>query len=256
MNSTHIWQSDHYDNKLDFVSELGKGVVELLAPTCDEKILDLGCGTGELAHLIARSGAIVSGMDLSESMIKTAKEKYPHINFLVGNGENFQLTEQVDAVFSNAALHWMTNPRNVLECVWNTLKNEGRFVAEFGGKGNVETVIQAISKVLDKDYSIDASKLNPWYFPSIAEYSTLLEQQGFHVVYAIHFERPTRMKDGEQGLSHWLKGFADNFFRSFTSAEKEKVIDKICAEARNELFENEDCWYVDYKRIRIIAIKP
>lgn len=255
MNSINVWQSDHYDNKLDFVSELGKGVVELLAPTCDEKILDLGCGTGELADLIARSGAIVSGMDLSEPMIKAAKEKYPQINFFVGNGESFQLSEQVDAVFSNAALHWMNRPEEVIKCVWNVLKPKGRFVAEFGGKGNVEHVIKVMNRVLEQDYGIEVSNLNPWYFPSIGQYSTLLERQGFEVSYAIHFERPTKMKDGEIGLAHWLKGFAESFFASLTDEEKENAIQKISAEAREELFKD-GSWYVDYKRIRVMAIKP
>lgn len=255
MNSTHEWQSDHYDNKLDFVSELGKGVVELLNPKNIEKILDLGCGTGELANLISLSGAAVIGMDLSEQMIQTAKEKYPQMKFFVGDAESFQLSEQVDAVFSNAALHWMNKPNEVVSCVWNALKPGGRFVAEFGGKGNVERVIQATCNVLNRDYGIDASTLNPWYFPSIGQYCTLLEQQGFHVTYAIHFERPTKMKDGDNGLSHWLKGFADHFFIQLTDEEKENAINSISEEARNDLF-IDGCWNIDYKRLRIMAIKP
>lgn len=255
MNSIQVWQTDLYDSKLDYVSELGKGVVELLNPKSGEKILDLGCGTGDLAHLISRSGAVVIGMDLSTQMIEAAKGKFPEINFYVGNAENFKLFEQVDAVFSNAALHWMKNPREVIKCVWNVLNKGGRFVAEFGGKGNVENVIKATGKVLDKDYGIDVSKLNPWYFPSIAEYSTLLEQQGFQVAYAIHFDRPTKMKDGENGLNLWLTGSVDDFFIGFSVEEKMKVIEKISTEARNQIFKD-GSWYIDYKRIRIMAIKP
>lgn len=255
MNSIHVWQTELYDNKLNYVSELGKGVVELLNPKSGEKILDLGCGTGDLAYQISCSGATVMGMDLSTQMIEAAKEKYPDINFYVGNAENFNFAEQVDAVFSNAALHWMKNPREVIKCVWKVLNKGGRFVAEFGGQGNVENVIKATSKVLDKDYGIDASKLNPWYFPSIAEYSTLLEQQGFRVTYAIHFDRPTKMKDGENGLNLWLTGSVDDFFMGFSLEEKKKVIEKISMEARDELFKD-GSWYIDYKRLRLMAIKP
>ncbi|MCM3631894.1 class I SAM-dependent methyltransferase [Paenibacillus camelliae] len=254
MNSTNAWHSDHYDNKLNFVSELGKGVVELLDPKKDERILDLGCGTGELADQISQSGAIVTGIDLSESMINSAKQKYPHIPFFIENGENFQLREQVDAVFSNAALHWMTSPSKVITCVRNALKGGGRFVAEFGGKGNVERVIQSLTGILHDEYGIDASLLNPWYFPSIGEYSTLLEQLGFRVVYATHFDRPTEMTDGEAGLQHWLKGFAGNFFSTLTDTEKENVLFKMAAQLRDELYIN-GSWYIDYKRIRIMAIK-
>lgn len=252
--SIHVWQTDLYDKKLDYVYELGKDVVDLLSPKRGEKILDLGCGTGELAHEISKHGATVIGMDLSTQMIDSAKRKYPEINFFVGDAESFKLDEQVDAVFSNAALHWMTKPEKVIKCVWDALKPGGRFVAEFGGQGNVETVIKATSQVLDKDYDIDASKLNPWYFPSIAQYSTLLEQQGFRVTYAVHFDRPTKMKDGDNGLNLWLTGLADDFFKGFSVQEKKNVISKIEAEARKELF-NDGAWYIDYKRLRVVTTK-
>lgn len=254
MMSIHVWQADLYDKKLDYVSELGKGMIELLSPKSGESILDIGCGTGDLAHEISKTGAMVMGMDLSAQMIESAKTKYPDINFFVGNAENFTLEEQVDAVFSNAALHWMTKPEQVIQCVWKTLKTEGRFVAEFGGQGNVEKVIKATSLVLDRDYGMDASKLNPWYFPTIAQYSTLLEQQGFRVTYAVHFDRPTKMKDGENGLNLWLTGSVDDFFKGFTKEEKKNVIKKIEAEARKELFKDGN-WYIDYKRLRIMAVK-
>jgi|GEM_PF-247012 len=207
------WKSDFYDSKLDFVSELGKGVIELLAPKRGETILDLGCGTGDLAHEISRSGASVIGIDLSAGMIGAARKKYPEIDFRVGDAEDFALERKVDAVFSNAALHWMKRPERVISRVWDALKPGGRFVAEFGGKGNVETPVSAIIRVLGRDYGIDAAGLSPWYFPSIGEYAGLLERHGFHVAYAVHFDRPTRMKDGEEGLKLWIRGFADFFFR-------------------------------------------
>jgi trans-aconitate methyltransferase len=255
MSSNQVWQSDHYDRKLGFVSELGKDVVRLLNPIKDEHIFDLGCGTGDLANEISQAGAQVTGMDLSETMIGQAQRKYPQIQFFVGDGERFTVDSTFDAVFSNAALHWMKNPGAVLAGVWNSLKPGGRFVAEFGGKGNVETIVQAIGEVLREDFGIDASKLNPWYFPSIAEYSTLLEQQGFRVTYVIHFDRPTKIEDNEQGLNHWLRGFADNFFTTLSEAERHAVCAKIADKARNELFHN-GSWYADYKRLRVMAVKP
>lgn len=197
----------------------------------------------------------MTGMDFSAEMIEKAQNKYAEITFLVGDGQNFNLNQSFDAVFSNAALHWMKKPKSVLACIWNRLNNGGRFVAEFGGKGNVETIIQATSEVLSEDYEIDASQLNPWYFPSIAEYSTLLEQQGFRVTYAIHFDRPTKMDDNELGLNHWLTGFADQFFNGFEEKERNNAFEKIAAKAKKDLF-HDGSWYVDYKRLRIMAIKP
>lgn len=254
MSANHVWKTELYDNKLGFVSKFGKDVIELLNPTRGEKILDLGCGTGDLAYEISKKGATVTGMDLSTEMIEKARKKYSDINFINGDAENFQLDESFDAVFSNAALHWMKNAEKVVKCVWNVLKKGGRFVAEFGGHGNVETVIKAISEVLYENYGIDAGQRNPWFFPSIAEYSSLLEQQGFRVTYAVHFDRPTKMEDGENGLNHWLTGFANVFFKEIAEEEKQVVFEKIATKVRKDLFRN-GSWYLDYKRIRMKAIK-
>jgi len=254
MNSTQVWKSELYDQKLSFVSVYGKGLVELLAPSHGESILDLGCGTGDLANEISKAGATVTGMDLSTDMIDRAKEKFPDIDFKVGNAEEFYIENRFDAVFSNAALHWMKHADHVVRNIWNALNQGGRFVAEFGGRGNVEVLIRATSEVLLDEYGIDASGLIPWYFPSIGEYSTILEQQGFRVTYAIHYDRPTQMEDGENGLNHWLTGFADDFFKAIPVSEKQAVLSKIAEKSREDLF-RDGSWFVDYKRIRIRAIK-
>jgi trans-aconitate methyltransferase len=255
MSSIHSWQPELYDNKLGFVSQFGKGVVELLSPQSRERILDLGCGTGDLSSEISKCGANVVGMDLSANMIDQAKRKYPGIDFVIGNAEEFSFEETFKAVFSNASLHWMKRSVNVISCVKNVLEKDGRFVVEFGGKGNVEKIVEAISNVLSKDYGIDAKNLNPWYFPSIGEYSSLLEQQGFRVTYAVHFDRPTKLEDGENGLNVWLAGLAaDEFFKGFSETEKRDIFNKVSDLAKKDLY-RDGFWYADYKRLRIIALK-
>jgi trans-aconitate methyltransferase len=255
MDSVQVWKSELYDSKLSIVSDYGKDVVGLLAPKKGERILDLGCGTGDLAVEINKSGASVTGMDLSIAMIDQANKKYPDIKFITGDAADFAFDEPFDAVFSNAALHWVKQADKVIACVWNSLHAGGRFVVEFGGKGNVEKVIHAINEVLQEDYGIDGSQRNPWYFPSIAEYSSLLEKQGFHVRYAVHFDRPTQMEDGHIGLQHWLNSFADNFVKGFSIRQRNEVFEKVAAKAQKDLF-YDDVWYVDYKRLRILAVKP
>lgn len=249
----HSWASEHYDQKLSFVSEMGRGVVELLDPVEGERILDLGCGTGDLTQEIAASRARVTGMDLSRSMLEKARLKYPNLNFVEGNAEHFAVQEPYDAVFSNAALHWMKNAEDVVRSVHKALRPGGRFVAEFGGQHNVGTVIQAIIDVL-MEQGIDAAMLNPWYFPSIGEYSSLLERHGFRVTYALHFDRPTPMQDGNAGLRHWLNGFASPFFKDASPEFLERAYDKIAQQTKSALY-HDGTWYVDYKRLRIRAIK-
>ncbi|RCX16233.1 trans-aconitate methyltransferase [Fontibacillus phaseoli] len=255
MSGKQVWHPGMYDEKLGYVAEYGKGVVELLRAKPGEQILDLGCGTGDLTQEISKSGAGVLGMDLAVTMIEQARIKYPHLNFKVGNAEDFELNGSVDAVFSNAALHWMKNARGAAGSVWNALRPGGRFVAEFGGKGNVAAIVQSLETVLEQDYGIDAGPLNPWYFPSLGEYSVLLEELGFRIAYAAHFDRPTKLGEGEDGLIHWLNGFAaGSFLAGFKEAEKANVLHKVAKLAKRELFRDGE-WFADYVRLRIVAVK-
>lgn len=254
MSSINVWNADLYDDKLSFVSIFGKGVVELLQPKRGEKILDLGCGTGDLSYEISKSGALVTGSDFSEEMIEKARKKFPQIPFIVEDGETFRTNEKYDAIFSNAALHWMKQAAKVVESVEQALHPGGRFVAEFGGKGNVQTVIRGITEVLSEEYGINAAERNPWYFPSIGEYSAILEQYGFTVSFAHHFDRPTLLSDGEKGLNHWLVSFADGFFPEFSKEEKMVIYGKIKNKIQVDLYKD-GLWEADYKRIRIVAIK-
>lgn len=254
MSSQNVWNADLYDNKLSFVSLFGKGLVELLQPQPGERILDLGCGTGDLAYEISKSGAAVIGMDFSDQMIEKACAKYPQLTFMVGNGENFRTQEKYDAIFSNAALHWMKQAPKVIESVHLALKSGGRFVAEFGGKGNVQTIIKGITDILLEEYGIDSSNRNPWYFPSIGEYSTLLESYGFKVSLAQHYNRPTPLIDGDKGLNHWLDSFADDFFPEFTKEDQIILYKKIKEKVRPYLYQDNQ-WVADYKRIRVVAVK-
>jgi trans-aconitate methyltransferase len=254
LGSVNVWNADVYDEKLSFVSELGKSLVEMLDPKQGEKILDLGCGTGDLTNEIAKMGAKVVGMDASPDMIEKARKKYPHLSFLVDNGESFRTQERYDAIFSNAALHWMKRAESVVQSMALALRGGGRLVAEFGGKGNVDAIVKTIEEVLFTNYGIDAKERNPWYFPSIGEYSNLLEKYGFRVMYASHFDRPTPLPDGDQGLDHWLDGFAGGFFAGLESSEKDLVYQQIKERLKAYLWKD-NVWIADYKRIRIIAVK-
>ena len=250
----NLWNAKLYDREHDFVARYGKDVIELLAPKNGEKILDLGCGTGHLTRAIAETGAEVFGIDSAQSMIAQAQQNYPQLHFEVMDGENLTFNEQFDAVFSNAALHWMKNAEVVVKEVKRLLKTHGRFVAEFGGKGNVETIVRAIERVLQRMGYSDNIALNPWYFPSIGEYSGLLEKQGFGVRSAILFDRPTPLKDTEMGLQNWLKMFANPLFQGIPEDKISEIVSAIEQESRPQLY-RDNIWYADYRRIRIVAFK-
>jgi len=248
------WNAELYDDKHSFVFEYGENVLELLDIKRREQILDLGCGTGQLTERIQERGAIATGIDASADMIKAAQEKYPDVHFEVADGANFHFDKQFDAVFSNATLHWILNPDAAIKCVYDALKPGGRFVAEMGGKGNVQKMIAATQKVL-RQHGYDAlADKKIWYFPSLGEYTTRLEAAGFRVTFAAHFDRKTPLQDGDLGVTKWICMFGNQFMEGIPKEEKIQILSEI-----TELLEpdyNEDGqWYADYKRLRFIAVK-
>jgi trans-aconitate methyltransferase len=239
------WNVDLYQNKHSYVWEYGAKILEILAPQPGERILDLGCGTGQLTAQIATTGASVVGLDSAKTAIAQARNNYPTIEFQLADGIDFSCDVPFDAVFSNAALHWIKPPEAVINCIWEVLKPGGRLVAEFGGKGNIRQITKALNLALSEpDY-------NPWYFPSIAEYSTLLEARGFAVTHARLFARPTQL-EGEAGLANWLEMFSGDRLACQTS--KTEIIKQIESQLRSQLY-RDGHWFADYKRIQIVAIK-
>lgn len=144
------WNAELYDQSHAFVYQYGEGLIDLLDAKPGESILDLGCGTGHLTKLIQEKGASVIGIDSSEEMIAQAKESFPDIEFKVANASNFYFEGEFDAIFSNAVLHWIKEADTLIESVYDNLKPGGRFVAEFGGRGNMEKLISVTREVLLK----------------------------------------------------------------------------------------------------------
>jgi trans-aconitate 2-methyltransferase len=247
------WDSTLYDTKHSFVSKYGEDVVRLLNPQQDEIILDAGCGTGDLTAIIAASGAIVEGIDLSKEMIEQAKEKFPEISFKIASITEYEKPEFYDAIFSNATLHWILDKGKAIQKMFENLKYGGRLVLEMGGKNNVREIISAISKTLKKRGLGERILNRQWYFPSIGEYSTLLEAQGFRVEYAMDFNRETELKS-KDGIKDWIKMFGKDFFEGLDKT----TVDSVLTEIQTSLFATRyynNKWYADYKRLRIVATK-
>jgi trans-aconitate methyltransferase len=247
------WDSNLYDKKHDFVSKYGEELIALLDPKYDEEILDVGCGTGDLAELIREKGAKVTGIDSSVNMIETAKQKYPFIDFYVKSATDFSFDKKFDAVFSNAALHWILEKEKAVQQIYNCLQPNGRLVAEMGGKGNVANIINALTKTLNKNGFIQNAKIERWYFPSLSEYASLLEQNGFRVIFASHFDRETLLKD-QSGIKNWLRMFALSYLQGIGEKDTETILDQVEQQLRDTNFRDGN-WYADYKRLRIVALK-
>ncbi len=248
------WNAELYDQKHAFVSQFGESVLELLDVQPGERILDLGCGTGYLAQQIRNLGADVVGTDLSPDMIAKAKASYPDVDFAVADASKFSFTEPFDAVFSNAALHWVKDHDAMMKCVYNNLIPGGRFVAEMGGKGNVQQLIAATKQVLLKHGYTKQTETTIWRFPSLGEYAQELENHGFRVTYAIHFDRPTPLQDGDEGVAKWIAMFGEQYFEGVPSDTKQLMLKEI-TEILRPAYYKDGIWYSDYKRLRFVALK-
>ncbi|MDN3585888.1 methyltransferase domain-containing protein [Pedobacter aquatilis] len=248
-----VWDATLYDKQHHFVSNYGADVLQWLAPKANEYILDVGCGTGQLAAQIAESGAEVLGTDASADMVANAKAAYPNLNFEVVDGTQLPYNQNFDAIFSNATFHWIENQEALTEGLFKSLKTGGRLVAEFGGKGNVKGITDAIQTAAEKLGLADKVILDYWFFPSISEYTSLLESKGFEVEQAWLFDRPTKLI-GEEGMYVWINQFAQHAFKNLNNEQAESITNLAVELLKPNYFINGE-WVADYRRLRVKAFK-
>lgn len=246
------WDAEGYDKSMGFVSRYGQDAMSWLDPKPGDRILDFGCGTGDLAARIAAEGADVEGVDISPEMIERARTKYPELVFHCADAKTWRPAERFDAVFSNAALHWMKDAEGAARAMAECLKPGGRLAAEFGGRGNVKCAIKAMNQTLKRHGREDAGVM-PWYFPSVGEYASLLESVGFEVRNAMLFERPTRL-DGEDGMLRWLEMFGGALIPGATQGEKTEWFAES-AELLKRKYYHEGAWIIEYRRLLVHAVK-
>jgi trans-aconitate methyltransferase len=243
------WDPARYARNASFVSELGAPLVELLAPRRGERILDLGCGDGALSAKLADHGCELVGVDASAAQVAAAKER--GIDARVASGEALPFAGEFDAVFSNAALHWMKRADDVIAGVHRALKAGGRFVAEFGGQGCVKTIRAALVEELDRR-GIDGAARVPWYFPSPGEYATRLERAGFRVDSIALFPRPTPLPGDLVG---WLETFAEAFSSALPAEQRADYLQSVQRSLEPRLRDAAGNWVADYTRLRFHATR-
>lgn len=252
------WDAGAYDKRHNFVWRYGEELMKLLEPRAGECILDLGCGTAHLTNQIAASGARVIGIDRSSAMLAQARRAYPNLPLVAADARRFAFAQPFDAVFSNAVLHWVLEAEQVVECVAEALRPGGRFVAEFGGQGNIQLIRGALHAALDKIGRPEGRQWNVLYFPSDREYTALLDRHGFAVLEARLFGRPTKLEEGERGMRGWLEMFERGTLERLAEAERESVISSVEEQLRPHLRRDSADgahWIADYVRLRIVARK-
>lgn len=250
--TNQAWNPAHYDRAGAFVPKLAADLLQLLAPQPGERILDLGCGTGDLTAELAERGANVLGLDLASEMVAQARRKHPALELRVGDGQELRFESEFDAVFSNATLHWMPRADAVAQGVARALRPGGRFVAELGGARCVQTVRDAVTAALG-DLGVEGHGTPSWFFPSVPAYAACLERAGFWVRTALWFERPTLL-EGEAGLSNWLELFCLPLLEAL-GERRAALVENVEQRCRARLF-RDGSWWLDYTRLRVVASKP
>ncbi len=244
------WKTQDYTLHANFVSALAQEVMQDLAPQRGEKILDIGCGDGELGAFIMEQGATVLGIDSSSSFVEAARSR--GVNTRIEDAQNIQFEDEFDAVFSNAALHWMPRQQQLITRVFHALKPGGRFVVEMGGDGNISLICRSLTEILAEN-GIDFAARNPWVFPTPDEQRKRLEKVGFNVIKCSLRKRPTPLPTNVRG---WFDTFCNEILFDLSDTDRGEILSSMVERLRPLICASDGTWTVDYVRLNFVAIKP
>ena len=242
------WNAADYQANGSFVPAFGSSVLALLAPQPGERILDLGCGDGQLTAQIAAAGAIVTGVDASPSMVAAARQR--GIDAHLCAAEELPFAAEFDAVFSNAALHWVRGQDAMLAGVRKAHKPGGRFVAEMGGHGNIAAISVALRAVLLR-HGLGHLEEVANYFPTPQAYRRRLEFHGFRVSSIDLIPRPTPLP--QSGMEGWLNTFRRGVLDAVPAELRSQIVSEAVELLRPVLADENGDWTADYVRLRFCA---
>ena len=246
------WDPALYQSSHSFVWQFGRDLLALLDAKPGERILDAGCGTGQLTAEIARAGAIVTGIDNSPDMIAKARGNFPDLTFEVHDVCHLPYRGEFDAVFSNAVLHWVTHADDAAASIESVLNPGGRFVAELGGHGNIRALLDASDRALLKLGVSDPGRFHPWFYPSIAEYAAILERHGLEVTFAVLFDRMTPLDGGDEAIPNWLRMFGSRLVEALPP-DRVRDYHRLTREFAAPALLGAEGWAADYRRLRVVA---
>jgi trans-aconitate methyltransferase len=244
------WSTQLYANNARFVGDLANAAIALLDPQVGERILDVGCGDGYLTEKIAATGAQLVGLDYSPELASAARARGLEVH--VRSAEVMEFNKEFDAVFSNAALHWMLNAKALVAGVERALKPGGRFVGEFAGARNAHHIRREVHDALARR-GVDPTAVDPWYLPTADEYRGVLESGGLRVTTIELFDRPVVI---DYPIGDWIKTFGSPYLTVLKDDEaRRELLDEVTRKLEPHLLGSDGRWTVDYTRLRFRAEK-
>lgn len=248
--TTLSWDPDLYDARHAFVTGHGDALINLLDAAPGERVLDAGCGTGDHVAALTAAGVDAVGVDSSAQMAQRARSRFPGIRVVVADLRELSFRAEFDAVFSNAALHWVPEADRAASGLFAALRPGGRLVAELGGSGNI-AAINTAAGALRAERGLPAAD-SPWFFPTIAEYARILQDAGFEVRSACLFDRPTKLAT-QDGLADWIRMFGAHLLAGVD--DPGGFLTALSTRLRPALY-RDGAWWADYRRLRVAAVKP
>ena len=251
MGVCQIWQAGLYDGAHGFVARHGEALLAWLAPQTGERVLDLGCGTGDLTAKIAQAGVDVVGLDASGAMLTQARAKFPGLTFMQGDAASLpDFGGSFDAAFSNAVLHWLPDLRPVAEGLTRALRPGGRFVAECGGEGCKATIYGMLRDVV-RAFGFVPCTVH--HFRPLSALAAPFEAAGFRVVRAVWFSRDTVL-EGRDGMLNLLRMFSLGILGNVPPEQHADILAETVERLRPLLF-RDGVWHADYTRQRLLCIR-
>ncbi len=245
-----IVQATYCNTYSDFVAKFQDDLIELLKPVKGEKILDLGCGTGNLSRELLSRGVYVTSVDSTPSMVKAAMAS--GVDAILADEATFESDKKFDAIVSNFALHWIDDQFSFFKSANKLLRIGGRLAVECGGSGCVRIIREGLKLAL-QSRGLDYKSRNPWKFPGLDETVAVLESHGFRVQSIGRYNCPI---DLSHGIRLWLEVFAESHVEGMSAEEKNSFYEDVEEYCLPMLYDKKtQAWTADYVRLRFLATK-
>lgn len=213
--------------------------------TGDEHVLDAGCGPGRdtLALLERLPRGRVTAVDASSQMLIELRKRVPdepdrmeviHADLT----QPLPVRRRVDAIFSVATFHWITDHQALFLNLANTLREGGKLVAECGGRNNISTINRAADEVLGRPGEM-------WEFPGEGETERRLRQAGFRDVDVRLRPHPVHIEHREVWLDYLRVVLLGGYLDALATTQRDEFVRAVAAQLPYQV--------VDYVRLEMFA---